>query len=65
MEMCGIITNMTLLIDGKLANVEALGFYYGDHYSYMYYGQYLNGPVLGHYKSEPGNLSTITGNALC
>ena len=62
--MCGNVKNTTLLIDGKLVDLDAYGFYYDDddggEDQYEVDVSRVQ-KILGHYKSEPRNLSTLTG----
>lgn len=55
LEICGQLTNETLLIEGMGVNLRADGF---RDYKY---GPKLNSTVEGHYKAEQRNITGITG----
>ena len=56
LEICGHLTNKTLLIEGMGVNLRAYGF--GDkRHSY----KLDNSTVVGHYRAEQRNITDITG----
>ncbi|XP_068712588.1 uncharacterized protein [Montipora foliosa] len=59
LEVCGQLTNETMLIEAETMNIRADGFK-----DYRYDPQLNNSRVLGHYKAEHRNITTITGETL-
>ena len=55
LELCGQLTNETLLIEGMGVNLRA------DRFRDYKYGPKLNSTVSGHYKAEQRNVTDITG----
>ena len=56
LEVCGQLTNETMLIEAETMNIRSDGFK-----DYRYDPQLKNSRVLGHYKAEHRNITTITG----
>ena len=56
LEVCGQLTNETLLIEGMGVNLRADGFR-----DYKYGPKDDNSTVVGHYKAEQKNITDITG----
>lgn len=58
LEVCGQLTNKTLLIEGRVLNLYAYGFEQ-DKYEPDRHNQSTR--VLGHYRAESRNVATIIG----
>ena len=56
LELCGQLTNETLLIEGIGVNLRADGFR-----DYKYGPKLNNSTVMGHYNAEQRNVTDITG----
>ena len=56
LDVCGQLTNETLLIEGKGVNLRADGFR-----DYQYGPKVNNSTVVGYYKAEQRNITDITG----
>ena len=61
LEICGLIINETLLIEGSSLDFTASGFEY-----HKYRDPHRNlSRILAHYRSETENLTTILGDVWC
>ncbi|KAL9953601.1 hypothetical protein ACROYT_G041044 [Oculina patagonica] len=59
LDVCGQITNETLLIEGGIVNLHTDGFE-----QHKYDSRLNHSRILAHYRSEPGNITTIIGEEL-